>query len=158
MLCFSIVKLVTLFIHSCSVSIHVPLLSFLLIHFNPFFPSVWLLLCLCQAFYGGGVGRTAKPQDAHTQSWYTLYSINSAHSKHFPNTHTRNSLTHNPLLTGLTPPSTQTAWAPLHSASVWQICSVLNIHNYFLQVSSQSCSLRRSLLIPQSSGSTKRRW
>lgn len=33
-----------------------------------------------------------------------------------------------------------------------------NIPNYFLQVSSQSCSLRRSLLIPHRSGSTKRRW
>lgn len=56
-----------------------PFLSFTSI--LPFFPPVWRLLCLCQAFYGGSAGRTTKPQDAHTQPRYTLYSINSAHTQ-----------------------------------------------------------------------------
>lgn len=81
-----------------------------------------------------------------TQAWCTLYSINSAHSKHFhTHTHRKNeklSHTHtlNPLLTDLTPPSAQTVWTSLYSASAWQ---------YFLQVSSQSRSLRRPSLIPK---------
>jgi len=33
-----------------------------------FFLSVWLRLCLRRAFYGGSVGRTTKPRDAHTHS------------------------------------------------------------------------------------------
>lgn len=61
------------------------LYSFLLSQLVPFFPPVWLLLCLRQAFYGGSVGSTTKPK-----TWYTLRSINSVLSKRFP-TRTRNS-------------------------------------------------------------------
>ncbi len=81
-----------------------------------------------------------KASGRHMQPWYTLYSINSAHSKPFY-THKELTHTHNPLLTDLTQTSTQTAWAPLHSVSVWQI---LNISNYFVQVSSQIGFLWRS--------------
>lgn len=116
------------------------LLSFLLIQFSPFFPSVGLLLCLRQAFYGGSAGRTTKPQDdTHSLDTHCIQLTLRTQSLFY--THKELTHTHNPLLTDLTQTSTQTAWAPLHSVSVWQI---LNISNYFAQVSSQIGFLRRS--------------
>lgn len=117
-----IILLFSLFMPSC--------ISFILSSHSllslPFFPPVWRLLCLCQAFYGGSAGRTTKPQDAHTQPWYTLYSINSAH--------TQEKLAHTQSPAD-TLASAQTARAPLLSVSVWQISTILNISNSFLLVS-----------------------
>lgn len=131
--------LVHALLYLCSAS----LLSFLLVQSGPF-----LSLCAAAAVsasglpWGHGVGSTTKPQDAHTRPRRTLYSIKSTLWKHSPHTHKKvtraRAHTHDPLLTDLTLASTQTARAPLHSVSVWQIRSVLNAANYLFQVSFQS--------------------
>ncbi len=117
--------------------------SFLLIHFYPFFPCVWRLLCLRLAFNGGSAGRTTKPQDAHTQPWYTLYSINSARS-HAQEAHTRTipcwQISPKP------PPRQPERMTVLHCLKHFQLFRPGLITEWL------------SATIPHRSGSTKRRW
>lgn len=82
-----------------------------------------LLCCCCCVCVRPSMGAALAPQQSvrtHTRSLDARCVQLTPRSKHF-HAHTH---THYPLLTDLTPASTQTARAPLRRVSVWQICAV----------------------------------
>lgn len=118
-----------LYLNSLSLS------SFLLIQFDAFFPSLWLLLCLHQGLPWGQCWQHNKASGrAHRLDTHCIQLTPSSVST---SPHAQETHTHDPMLTDLTPTSTQMAWAPPRSVSVWQICTVSNTANYLFQLSFQ---------------------
>lgn len=150
-----IIFLFSLFILSC---IFTPRLFYPFFSFNSILSFLLCgCCCVCVRPSMGAVLAEQQSPRMHTRSLDTHCIQLTLHTQSIStHAHTQNSHAHNPLLTDLTPTSTQTVWALLHSVSVWQICTVLNTPNYFLQVSSQSLSLRRSSLIPPTAQEAQR--
>lgn len=125
----------------------IPLFSFLILSciftprlFNPFFSFssiLSFLLCgCCRVCVRPSMGAVLAAQQSLRTRTRRLdtHCIQLTLRSESASPHAQETHTHDPLLTDLTLTSTQTAWAPLHSVSVWQICTVLNTANYLFQV------------------------
>lgn len=90
-------------------------------HSIPSFLSFCTAVCV-RPSVGAGLAEQQSLR-RHTRSLDTHCIQLSLHTQSI-STHAQETHTHNPLLTDLTPTSTQTVWAPLHSVSSRQICTI----------------------------------
>lgn len=120
-----------------------------------FFPSLWLLPCLRQGLpWGQRWQHNKAPGRAHRLDTRCIQLTRSSVST---SPHAQETHTHDPVLTDLTPTSTQTGRAPPRSVSAGQTSAVSNAANYLFQVAFQSLCLNSSPLPRHCSGSPKRR-
>lgn len=107
-----------------------------------FFPSLWLLPCLRQGLpWGQRWQHNKAPGRAHRLDTRCIQLTRSSVST---SPHAQETHTHDPVLTDLTPTSTQTGRAPPRSVSAGQTSAVSNAANYLFQVAFQSLCLNSS--------------
>lgn len=102
----------------------------------PFFPSPWLLPCLRQGLpWGQRWQHNKAPGRAYRLDTRCIQLTRSSVST---SPHAQETHTHDPLLTDLTPTSSQTGRAPPRSVSAGQTSAASNAANYLFQVAFQS--------------------
>lgn len=118
------------------------------------FPSLWLLPCLRQGLpWGQRWQHNKAPGRAHRLDTRCIQLTRSSVST---SPHAQETHTHDPVLTDLTPTSTETGRAPPRSVSAGQISAVSNAANYLFQVSFQSLCMNTAPLTPPTAQEAQR--